>query len=373
MDDTERMDSGRQKLSSLWLWIGFVWLAVGLLNATQIVLIMHAEGMQHSWFRLFVSMLVSWAVWALATPFIVQLGRRFPPIHFKPISAWLIHLSACAATGLAYAAWKAFLEVFLRPWAPESPAHTFRYTWFVTFYDEFHLFLILYAAILAISYTLDSRAKLAAQATEAARLNEQLSKAQLDALRHQLEPHFLFNSLNAIAGLVRETRNDDAVEMIARLSDLLRRVLDGSGKQEVSLGEEMEFLEMYLDIQKTRFAERLQVNVDVSRELYAAQVPNLILQPIVENAIQHGISKRAAGGAIRIAASRDDGVLTMSVHNDGPQLPFNWEHARPGIGISNVRTRLKSLYGDAYTLNIWNHKAGGVEVSLSVPFKLGSP
>ena len=116
-------------------------------------------------------------------------------------------------------------------------------TAFAVFYTEFHLFLILYAAILGISYTLESRRRLAQRETEAARLNEQLSRAQLDALRRQLEPHFLFNTLNAVAGLVREGRNDAAVNMIARLSDLLRRVVDASDQQEVSVGEEVEFLE----------------------------------------------------------------------------------------------------------------------------------
>jgi two-component system LytT family sensor kinase len=220
---------------------------------------------------------------------------------------------------------------------------------------------------------LDSRERLALQRTETARLNEMLSKAQLDALRRQIEPHFLFNTLNAVAGLVREGRNDAAVGMIAGLSDFLRRVLQGSTEQQVPLGEEMAFAQKYLDIQKVRFAERLQLSVDVPRELYPAQVPSLILQPMVENAVKHGIAKRAQGGAIRIAASRSDGVLTLSVCNDGPSLPVGWEMARSGIGMSNVRTRLQSLYGDAFELNMRNQDAGGVEVSVSLPFAVAVP
>ncbi len=135
--------------------------------------------------------------------------------------------------------------------------------------------------------------------------------------------------------------------MIAGLSDFLRRVLQGSTDQQVPLGEEMAFAQKYLDIQKVRFAERLQLSVDVPRELYPAQVPSLILQPMVENAVKHGIAKRAQGGAIRIVASRSDGVLTLRVCNDGPSLPADWDldgkMARPGIGMSNVRTRLQSI------------------------------
>jgi two-component system LytT family sensor kinase len=153
--------------------------------------------------------------------------------------------------------------------------------------------------------------------------------------------------------------------------------LQGSTQQQVALGEEMEFAQKYLDIQKVRFAERLQLSVDVPRELYPAQVPSLILQPMVENAVKHGIAKRAQGGAIRIAASRCDGVLTLSVCNDGPSLPAGWdldgEMAGSGIGMSNVRTRLQSLYGDAFELSMRNQDAGGVEVSISLPFAVALP
>jgi LytS/YehU family sensor histidine kinase len=166
---------------------------------------------------------------------------------------------------------------------------------------------------------------------------------------------------------VREGRNDDAVSTIAGLSDFLRRVLEDSTRQQVPLSEEMEFAQKYLDIQKVRFVERLQLSVDVPQELLLAQVPPLILQPLVENAIKHGIAKRVEGGAIRIAASRSNGMLTLSVYNDGPGLPASGE-ARAGIGISNMRTRLQSLYGDEFELSMKNREPDGVEVSVSVPF-----
>jgi LytS/YehU family sensor histidine kinase len=157
--------------------------------------------------------------------------------------------------------------------------------------------------------------------------------------------------------------------MIAELSDFMRRVLEDSTRQEVPLGEEMEFAQKYLQIQKARFVERLQLSVDIPSELLLAQVPTLILQPIVENAIKHGIAKRAQGGAVRIAASRSDNLLTLAVYNDGPGLPAGWETSLPGIGISNMRTRLRSLYGDGFKLKLENQAPDGVEVSVSVPFK----
>lgn len=359
--------------SHRWIWIASIWFGFGLVDAMQTVFVMRAEGMHHAWVKLFVTIVLSWLPWALVTTFVLRLGRRFPPVKLRPLQTWLAHVAACAAIGLIFAAWTAWLDVLLNPYAIVSGPGTFTYLWFGKFYNGILSFMVLYAAILAVGYVMDSKARLALEQTETARLNELLSKAQLDAIRRQIEPHFLFNTLNAVSGLVREGRNDAAVSMIAGLSDFLRRVLQDSTQQQVPLGEEMEFAQKYLDIQKVRFAERLQLSVDVPRELYSAQVPSLILQPMVENAVKHGIAKRAQGGAIRIAASRRNGVLTLRVSNDGPSLPADWETTRPGIGISNVRTRLQCLYGDAFELNMRNQDAGGVEVSVSLPFVLAQP
>jgi two-component system LytT family sensor kinase len=351
-----------------WRSIAALWLAFAFINASQIVGGMRAVGMHHAWARLFLVVLASWIVWPLATPLILRLGRRFPPTNWHSPRVWAAHFAACLAVATLYCVWTAGLQFVLQPWGSDAQVTKFWQTAFYVFYGEFHIFLILYAAILAIDFTFESARRLAQRETEAARLNEQLSRAQFDALRRQLEPHFLFNTLNAIAGLIREQRNDDAVSMIAGLSDLLRRVLDGSSRQEVPLDEEIEFLTTYLDIQKTRFGNQLQIQVDVPREILAARVPGLILQPMVENAIEHGIRKRAAGGQLRVGATRNNGRLTLSVYNDGPQLPEDWQQQSTGIGLANVRARLKSLYGDSCSLDIHNHDHG-VEVLLAVPYK----
>ena len=157
--------------------------------------------------------------------------------------------------------------------------------------------------------------------------------------------------------------------MIAALSDFLRRVVDGSISHEVALGEELAFLQKYLDIQKVRFTERLCFTIEVPEELMTARVPSLLLQPIVENSIKHGIAKRAHGGRIRIAAFRSDGMLTLNVYNDGPQLTPGSDVLQRGTGIVNLRTRLHSLYGNAFRLAIRNEEPGGVEVSVRFPFR----
>jgi len=356
-----------------WFWIAAVWSGVGLFDASQTVFVMRAEGMHHAWIHLFVTLLLSWLPWALATPVVFRLRRQYPPAQWRSLSTWGAHIGACATIGLVYAGWIAALEELLNPWALSPGPDPFLHLWLHKFYNGLLSFLILYGVILLVSYMLYSQERLATQRTETAKLNEQLSKAQLNALRRQIEPHFLFNTLNAIAGLVREKRNDAAVSMIASLSDFLRRVVQDSDRQQVALAEELDFAQKYLDIEKVRFAERLQVSVDVPGELFPVQVPSLILQPMVENAVKHGIAKRVQGGTIRIAASRANGKITLSVYNDGPSLPPNWRPTQSGVGICNVRTRLQGLYGDEFELTLKNEDVGGVTASVSIPFNSAPP
>ena len=363
-------ESGHRHLFRQWLWSAAIWGAVGLFDASQTVFVMRSEGMHHYWVRLFFTLLLAWLPWMLATPLVLRLARKFPPTQWRRESTWLAHLAACGAVGLVHAAWLAFWEVLLNPWAIEGGPEPFRQHWPHKFYAGLLSYVVLYSIIVLVAHIIDSREQLARHQTETARLNEQLSKAQLNALRRQIEPHFLFNTLNAIAGLVREKRNDAAVSMIAGLSDFLRRVVQDSDRQQVPLGEELEFTQKYLDIQKMRLAERLQFSVEVPSELLGARVPSLILQPMVENAVKHGISQRVHGGAIRISVAQHNGTLTMRVYNDGPSLPPGWEENETGIGIANVRTRLASLYGDSFELRLQNQRLG-VEATVSVPYVAG--
>jgi len=358
---------GPSSRSTRWLWILGVWFGFGLLDAMESTIMMHSEGMHHAWGKLFFYDIAIFLPWALLTAPIMHLNQRLPITQRRSVKTWIAHFSACVSTDLAWSSWIAGLQVFLNPYAKPGPLKPFHFIWFQTFAQEFFFTMILYGTILAIDTVLDSRARLASQQAETARLNEQLSKAQLDALRRQIEPHFLFNTLNSVSALVREHRNDAAVMMIAGLSDFLRRLLADPTRQQVPLAEEMEFAQKYLDIQKVRFVDRLQLAVDVPSDLLVAQVPTLILQLMVENAIKHGIAKRAHGGLVRISATRENGTLTLSVYNDGPSLPAA-NLARSGIGLSNMRTRLQGLYGDAFALDMRNLQPSGVEVSVSVPF-----
>jgi len=226
--------------SSRWFWIAAIWSAIGLFDATQTVFVMRSEGMHHAWVRLFIVLLIAWLPWALATPLVLRLGRQYPLAQWRRVSTWATHLAACASIGLVWATWNASLEELLNPWAHVPGPDRFADLWLQKFENGILTHIVLYATILLVSHTLDSREQLALQQTETARLNEQLSKAQLNALR-QIEPHFLFNTLNAIAGLVREKRNDAAVSMIAGLSDFLRRVLEDSNPPRGATGRGIGF------------------------------------------------------------------------------------------------------------------------------------
>ena len=364
------MNSEQNSQTPRWLWIAVLWGGMGLFDATDTVFVMHSQGMHHNWPALFATILLSWLPWALATPLIVHLGRRFPPTKLRPLYVWAVHAGFASLIDLTSSAWIAFMNVISNPWAKPDGPGSFASLWATGAVNGVLVTVVFYTSILAIAFALDSRDRIAQQQAEAAQLSEQLTRAQLDALRHQIEPHFLFNALNAVAALVRDGRNDDAANMIAGLSDLLRRVLQDSGKQQVPLREELELLDKYLAIQKVRFSDRLQVDSNIPDDLLQAQVPSLILQPIVENALKHGISRRAHGGIVRITVARSNGHLDLSVFNNGPPLPANWENQGSGVGLSNLVTRLRGLYGDRFTFSLRTPKSGGVLASISLPFHL---
>ncbi len=227
----------------------------------------------------------------------------------------------------------------------------------------------MYTLILGFTSWIDAREKRAREATETARLSVALAKSQLAALRQQIEPHFMFNTLHSITGLVRDRENEAAVSMIVGLSEFLRRGLEDSHRSQVSLAEEIEYLQRYLELQKLRFGERLQVSIDIPPELSEARVPSLLLQPLVENAIKHGIAKRTGGGIVRISGVRAKGQLSLSIYNDAPDSPVDWEAPRTGVGLSNLRARLKILHGEAALLELSPLDTRGVEVIVRLPFE----
>jgi two-component system LytT family sensor kinase len=353
--------------STRWTWIAAIWCAGALFDASQAILIMHAMDGRGSWLIPFAIVFASWLPWVLATPLIIELARRWPIGRGTVFKAVIAHLAAFAVISTVAEAWAAMLRVVFNPWH-HNPPPVFVNTWYSTLIDQSLTFVIAYALILTVTYVVDSREKMERQMTETTRLNAELSRAQLAALRSQMDPHFMFNTLNSIVGLVRDQRNDAAVGMIVGLSEFLRRASENSHRAQVTLTEEVEYLQRYIDIQKVRFGDRLRVSLDIPAELGNAQVPNLLLQPLVENAIKHGVSKRVAGGEIHVAGARRDETLRLTVYNDGPWVREDVEATHGGVGLGNLRTRLQILHGDRSELLLRPVDTGGVEVVVTLPF-----
>jgi len=355
-----------------WLRTLMIWTGVGLFQATQTVVSMRAMGMRHAWLELFVFLWLSWLPWALVTPLAMRLARRWPLWPLRAAACWR-HALALLGSSLAATLWSATLEHALNPWNPLRPPVPVATLFSGKAADELLSSLFIYYCILAAGFMLDSRERLAREREAAAELAGQLAQAQLVALRHQVEPHFLFNALNAVSGLVREGHNERALETIARMSEFLRHSLHGSNEQQAPLAEELQLARLYLEIQQLRFGERLRVDIAVAPALLHTLVPRLILQPLVENAVKHGLARRAQPGVIEIAARAEDDRVVLTVYNDGPALPPPAQGGAPTIGLRNVRGRLAGLHGDAASLTLADVAQRGVLATLVLPWRQARP
>lgn len=224
-----------------------------------------------------------------------------------------------------------------------------------------------YWGVVVIDHALNYYQKLRERELRASQLEAQLAQSQLQVLKMQLHPHFLFNTLNAISALIRESP-DEAEEMVSRLGGLLRMTLETAGVQEVPFREELKFLKHYLDIEQTRFHDRLKVVMTIEPETLNALVPSMILQPLVENSVRHGVAPHPEGGCIKIKAWRDNSTLRVDVEDDGPGL-YNATPPKERVGLTNTRARVKNLYGDEHGLTLRNATGGGLVVSLTIPFR----
>jgi LytS/YehU family sensor histidine kinase len=304
--------------------------------------------------------------WALLTPVILWLARRFPFTRKNWLRPLLLHITAAIFFSLFS------LVVYVLVWRFLFWSQLVAVVPFASLKNlviaDFHAGLLIYASIIGIRNALDTYRKYQEREVRAAQLESQLTQAQLDALRKQLHPHFLFNTLNTVSILIDEDTKA-ARNMLVRLSDLLRSTLDSAKTHEVSLKQELEFIESYLEIERMRFHDRLTVEMHIDPKTLSAQVPDLILQPLVENAIRHGIAPRSAAGTIEIRADRINGDLRLQVRDNGKGLAPGQEHfSKTGVGISNTRSRLRQLYGTDHRFDIHNLDGGGVLVNITLPF-----
>jgi two-component system, LytTR family, sensor kinase len=365
-EDEEKRGRGWLK----WVALAGFWTFLALLYGNQTYFFMRAEGMQHEWWRVILWHILAWNVWTALTPLILWAGRRFPIERARLERGVLLHLPIFALVSSINIAAYTALYVSVRPYDVFHSTAPFWHQYYEKLLARFPLDFLIYSAILGVGYALDYYDKYREREWRAAQLEAQLAQAQLETLKMQLHPHFLFNTLHAISSLVREQKNKSAVDMIAGLSGLLRHAIETSRKQEVSLREELEFLELYLDIQQMRFSDRLKVEMSIEPATLDAAVPNLILQPLVENAIRHGIAPRVAGGLIQISTRRENGLLEIRVADDGEGLKGEWRlEDAGGIGLANTRARLEQLYGAEHRFYVGNRDHGGVEALLAFPFR----
>ena len=305
-----------------------------------------------------------WYVPAALTGPIFRLAHRFPIESARRVRTLVLYALGGAAFSVVHLACTLIVVVSL--WPP--PPYSFATRAQRIYLTNLDWALMTYSAIVGLSYALGYYRESQARALKAAQLEASLAEARFRTLEAELHPHFLFNTLHAISTLIH-TQPDAADRMITRLSDLLRMTFARSGGALVPLHEELEFLQKYLEIEQTRFQDRLTVGYDIDPDTLDAAVPRLILQPLVENAIKHGVAPRSGPGTIRIAARRDGDVLRLEVRDNGVGLGGGVRaKLRTGIGLSNTRARLECFYGNAQRL-AFSDAGHGLTVELSFPFQ----
>ena len=307
-----------------------------------------------------------WYSWALLTPAILWLARRFPleratwmrsvPVHLLGVFlGTLTHVSLAIAGRAAIYRWRG---ASLNSWTTE-----FQEMFFLNFDWE----MMTYWTIVGLSHALRYHYEAQHRALAAAQLETRLVEAQLQTLQRQLQPHFLFNTLNTVSALMhRDVEAADA--MLAQLGDLLRQSFETVGVQEVALAQELDFLRKYVAIEQARFRERLHITFDVAPDAEECLVPNLLLQPLVENAIRHGIGPRVEPGHVLVRAVRRGDTLELEVRDDGVGVPASQlADLVHGVGLSNTRSRLAHLYGERHRFTVSRPPAGGLSVSIVIP------
>jgi len=347
-----------------WLVIFGASTGIGLLFVFQNYVGMAQEGTHvYSWRDLLLGLLSYWYVWAILFPFIVWLGRRFPLGAGPSAGALRWHIPAFILIPVIHIA---LYTLFLH--AVDGDEHPYFSTTVMLMKSGLFFRYLTYAFLLATSSSMDYYRYYRERELRASRLEATLVETRLESLKNQIHPHFLFNTLNAISSLMHKDVNA-ADEAISRLADLLRVTLEADGTQEVTLRQEIDLLRQYVEIEKLRLGERLSVTVDVPDEIAAAMVPNMVLQPVVENAIRYGVSSRSEPGTVAVSARRFGDEMEIRVADDGPGLPEGYVE---GIGIGNTRARLAQLYGPRQSLTVAGGSMGGCCVTLRIPFRTDS-
>ncbi|MEO6567575.1 MAG: histidine kinase [Opitutaceae bacterium] len=343
--------------------IAAFWTLVGLAFAGQFYLSSTLLGRSVTWGQAISYSLGDWYVWALLSIPVVWLARRFPPEGAQPWRTAAIHLAGALACSFIYVVLRSAAGVVHSRIIGESVffAEVFRPVLVKTY--PFNL--LVYGVIVTISHALDYYRRYHERTVHALALEKHLAEARLQSLIHQLKPHFLFNTLNGIASLMHSDV-DAADRMLVRLSELLRLTMHQPGRPLTTVREEVAFIEKYLEIERIRFRNRLGIDYNIDPDALEVELPSLLLQPLVENAIRHGIEPQPRLGHIEIIVRRESQSLIIVVRDNGTGMPAGG-FTREGIGLGNTRARLNELYGAQHRFLLANHEEGGLEVRVQLP------
>jgi two-component system, LytTR family, sensor kinase len=363
-------DTGASAARRFWLRLGLgfcVFTLLGLFDATNMYLRYAYEGKHVSWAQTLGMGLTFWYQWAILSLFVFELARRFP-IELK---VWPRNLALHLVASAVFALVKLVMDypVIYFFYCPTPSKLTFPVFFDMAFTEWFFQYVLRYWAILGVALAINYYTMYRNRELRSSQLEARLAQAQLQLLKMELHPHFLFNTLHSISALIH-TDAERADRMLARLGDLLRLTLENSGTQEVSLRQELDFIQTYLEIEQIRFGSRLAVQRQIDPEVLGARVPYLILQPLVENAIRHGIAPYPRPGQVGIGARRVGKMLWLQVWDTGPGLADGFCHGRckRGIGLTNTRSRLQQLYGEGHAFQLRNANTGGLVVTIEVPY-----
>jgi signal transduction histidine kinase len=348
-----------------------LWSVPGVLAGVETFCYQMMEGRQPVLWRVLLQQCSGWWAWAALTPVVFAKARRFPlrlPVNGRTVT---VHVIFCLVATVVYSVVYTFVNVFL---AATPPRTTLSLLLFRTLIGWLPITVLVYVGLVSAGHWMELATREREREQRTLALEAQLAGAQLQALRMQLHPHFLFNTLNTIAALVREQDVTASVRLISQLGDVLRQVLRSAEQQEVALAEELAFTGRYLEIEQVRFADRLCVRWAADDDVRGALVPYLILQPLVENALRHGIARREEAGLVEIGAQRRGDRLVLWVRDDGPGLmgPKDSTESSERIGTANVRARLAALYHEDGTLTLDPvplDDGGGMRATISLPFR----
>lgn len=346
-----------------WLVVAGVWTAIAVFSVSQIYVARAALGHPPPLAPLLVLELPVWAFWALVTVPVVMLARRFPLDRTRVTGSVLLHGTVAIAIALVSVA---FQTLWYQAFNPYPLGGASVAVWFWQYFRQYFIVgFVIYWAVVGVYHAFSNYFRYRERELEASRAKAQLSEARLQTLRMQLHPHFLFNALNSISALLEE-QPGEARRVIAHLADLLRASLRADALHVVPLEDEIDFVRRYLDIEQIRFGDRLNVTLRVDPATRRAAIPSFLFQPLVENAIRHGLARVESDARLWVSAERLDGSLVIHVMDNGPGMT---RLAREGIGLANTRRRLRELYGAEQSLSLSTRAGGGTDVRVEIPFR----